>query len=91
MLPNLGHNKVMTEVTAVLAPSKARQLMAFARSAEPRSALSARSLAGDVLFAALVAAASLAAVSLSSTAARRPPWSPPCPWRPAGGFRWRRS
>ena len=65
MLPDLGHNEVMTEVTAVLAPSKARQLLAFARSAEPRSALSAGSLAGDVLFAALVAAASVAAVSLS--------------------------
>ena len=65
MLPDLGHNEVMTEVTARLAPSKARQLLAFARSAEPRSALSAGSLAGDVLFAALVAAASVAAVSLS--------------------------
>ncbi len=65
MRPDLGNNEVMTEVTAVLAPSKARQLLAFARSAEPRSALSAGSLAGDVLFAALVAAASLAAVSLS--------------------------
>ena len=61
-LADLGHNGLMSEAAAVTAPSKPRQLLAFARSTEPRAVLSRRSIINDVLFAAVLAAASLAAV-----------------------------
>ena len=44
------------------ASSKPRQLLAFARSAEPRTVLSRRAVITDITFAALVTAASVAAV-----------------------------
>ena len=44
------------------APSKLRQLAAFARSAEPRAVLPRRSIINDALFAAVLAAVSVAAV-----------------------------
>jgi len=47
----------------VAAPSKPRQLLAFARSAEPRAVLSRRSVISDIVFAALITAASLVAVT----------------------------
>jgi len=62
---DLGHNGLMSEATAVTAPSKPRQLLAFARSAEPRAVLSRRVFIGDVLFAAFVTAASLVAVMVT--------------------------
>jgi signal transduction histidine kinase len=52
----------MIEARPVAAPSKPRQLLAFARSAEPRAVLSRRAVINDVLLAALVTAASLVAV-----------------------------
>jgi signal transduction histidine kinase len=64
-LADLGHNGLMSEAAAGTAPSKPRQLLAFARSAEPRAVLSRRSVIDDILFAALVAAASLSAVIIS--------------------------
>jgi len=47
------------------APSKPRQLLAFARSTEPRALLSTRAVVNDILFATLVAAASMAAVTFT--------------------------
>jgi len=62
MQPGLGHNGLMSEAMALTAPSKPRQLLAFARSAEPRAVPSRRAVISDVLFAAFVTAASLVAV-----------------------------
>jgi len=64
-MADLGHNGLMSEAAAGTAPSKPRQLLAFARSTEPRAVLSRRSVSNDILFAALVMAASLAAVTLT--------------------------
>jgi signal transduction histidine kinase len=64
-LPDLGHNGLMSEAAAVTAPSNPRQLLAFARSAEPRAVLSRRSVISDILFAAFVTAASLVAVRVT--------------------------
>jgi len=61
-LADLGHNGLMSEATAVTAPGKLSQLLAFARSAEPRTVLTRRSVISDILFAAFVTAASLVAV-----------------------------
>ena len=55
----------MSEFTAVAVPSKASQLLAFARSAEPRTVLPRRAVISDVLFAGLVLAAALAAAIIS--------------------------
>jgi signal transduction histidine kinase len=49
----------MINAATVPAPSKPRQLLAFARSAEPRAVLPRRLVVNDILFAALVTAASL--------------------------------
>jgi signal transduction histidine kinase len=61
-LADLGHNGLMSEAPAATAPSKLRQVVAFARSAEPRVVPSRRSVINDIVFAALVTAASLVAV-----------------------------
>jgi signal transduction histidine kinase len=65
MQSGLGHNGLMSEAEAVTAPSKPRQLLAFARSAEPRAVLSRRSVIFDITFAALVTVASLVAVKIT--------------------------
>lgn len=49
----------MTDDQAVKAPGWLRQLVAFARSAEPRTRMSERAVAADILIAAMFAAASL--------------------------------
>jgi len=58
----LGDNGLMSEAAAVSAPSKLLQLVAFARSAEPRARLPGRSVVNDAFFAAVLAVASVAAV-----------------------------
>jgi hypothetical protein len=55
----------MSEVTAVTGSARLRQLLAFARSSEPRTALSRRSAAIDVAIAAVVLAVSLAIATVS--------------------------
>jgi len=51
----------MTDVPAATVPSRLRQLAEFARAAEPRTPLSRRSLAFDILLAMVFLVASLAA------------------------------
>jgi signal transduction histidine kinase len=51
----------MTDVPAATVPSRLRQLAEFARAAEPRTPLSRRSLAFDILLALVFLVASLAA------------------------------
>jgi signal transduction histidine kinase len=65
MLADLGDNGLMSEAAALATPSKPSQLLAFARSAEPRAVLSTRAIINDILFAALVTTASLAAVTFT--------------------------
>jgi signal transduction histidine kinase len=64
-IADLGHNGLMNEATAVTGPGKLSQVLAFARSAEPRAVLPKRSVTFDILFAALVTVASLVAVRLT--------------------------
>ena len=61
----MGHNGEMSEVTAATGRSRLRQLLAFARSAEPPTPLPRRSVVIDNLIALLVLAASLVIATAS--------------------------
>jgi signal transduction histidine kinase len=64
-LPSVGHNGCMNDVTAVTESGRLRQLLAFARAAEPRTPLPRRSAMIDIAIAAVVLAVSLAIATVS--------------------------